>query len=210
MVHNGLYELTPVGSQDYSAVLPKIKANEPDLLLVADYGQDIGSFFNQAQTAGLKAQIVGFEFTPDGVNASKGTFDSKGYTFAYDYFDAVNPKNPLAKLFVSEFKKTYGGDTPDFYAANFYENVLDMWEVIRRVLAKGGDINDGDQLNTALMDNLTLVSVYGDDPNAAGTFSLDPVTHSVKKREMGVFEYKAGKVTPIVFFDIDAAGYHKA
>ena len=84
---NGLYELVPVGGQDFSQVLPKVKANEPDILLVSIYGQDPGSFANQAATAGLKAVRIGFEFTPDGLNASKGTYDSDGYTFAYDYFD---------------------------------------------------------------------------------------------------------------------------
>ena len=88
---NDLYELVPVGGQDFSQVLPKIKANEPDILLVSIYGQDPGSFANQAATAGLTATRIGFEFTPDGVNASKGTYDSDGYTFAYDYFDAKNP-----------------------------------------------------------------------------------------------------------------------
>ncbi len=53
--HNGLYELVPIGNQDFSQVLPKIKANEPDILLVVNYGQDPGSFANQASTAGLKA-----------------------------------------------------------------------------------------------------------------------------------------------------------
>ena len=81
----------PVGGQDFSQVLPKIKANEPDILLVSIYGQDPGSFANQAATAGLTATRIGFEFTPDGVNASKGTYDTDGYTFAYDYFDAEEP-----------------------------------------------------------------------------------------------------------------------
>jgi branched-chain amino acid transport system substrate-binding protein len=85
-----------------------------------------------------------------------------------------------------------------------------MWEVIRRVIAKGGDINDGDQLDKALQDNLTVVSVYGGDANTVGTYTLDAVTHSVKKRGMGVFEYKAGKVTPKAYFGIDAEGYKKA
>lgn len=209
MEHNGLYELVPVGGQDFSAVLPKIKANEPDLLLVSVYGQDPGSFANQAATAGLKAKVVGFEFTPDGVNASKGTYDKEGWTFAYDYFDAGNPVSPLAKLFVSEFKAEYGED-PDFYAANFYENTLVMWEVVRRVIAKGGDIMDGDQLDKALQENLTVVSVYGGDTSTVGTYTLDPVTHSVKKRDMGVFEFKGGKVTPLAFFGIDGEGYKKA
>ncbi len=205
---NGLYELVPVGNQDFSAVLPKIKSNEPDLLLLACYGQDPGSFANQAQTAGLKAVVIGFEFTPDGVNASKGAYDSVGWTFAYDYFDSTNPISPLAKHFVSTFQDKYG-ELPDFYAANFYENTLDMWEVIRRVLAKGGDILSGDVLDKALQENLTLVSVYGGDETTIGTFTLDPVSHSVIKREMGVFEYKGGKVTPKAFFGIDGVDYRK-
>ena len=105
---NGLYEYVPVGGQDFSQVLPKIKSNEPDILLTVLYGQDIGSFTNQAITAGLNATRFAFEFTPDGVNASKGTFDKDGYTFSYDYFDAGNPKSPLAKLFVQEFNNEYG------------------------------------------------------------------------------------------------------
>ena len=124
------------------------------------YGQDPGFFLDQAQTADLSAAIYGFEFTPDGVSASKGAYDSVGWTFAYDYFDAKNPISPLAKLFVAEFQREYGED-PDFYAANFYENMLVLWEVIRRVLAKDGDINDGAALDAGLQENLTVVSVYG-------------------------------------------------
>jgi ABC-type branched-subunit amino acid transport system substrate-binding protein len=132
-----------------------------------------------------------------------------GWTFAYDYFDADNPTSPLAKLFVTEFKKKYG-DSPDFYAADFYENTLVMWEVIRRVLKKGGNINDGSQLDQALQDNLTVVSVYGGDANTVGTYTLDPKTHSVLKRGMGVFEYKGGKVTAKAFFDIGGENYKTA
>jgi ABC-type branched-subunit amino acid transport system substrate-binding protein len=206
---NGLYEFVPVGNQDFSAVFPKIKANEPDLLCCGLYGQDPGSFVNQSVTAGLKAFPLGFEFTPDGVNASKGSYDSVGWTFTYDYFDATNPVSPLAKFFVADYKKANGGNLPDFYAANFYENTLVMWEVIRRVLAKGGDINDGDQLDKALQENLTVVSVYGGDANTVGSYTLDPKTHSVSKREMGVFQYKGGKVTSYAFFGIGGEGYRK-
>ena len=85
-----------------------------------------------------------------------------------------------------------------------------MWEVIRRVLAKKGDINDGAQLDQALQDNLTVVSVYGGDSSTVGTYTLDPKTHSVVKRGMGVFIYKDGKVTPQAFFGIDGADFKDA
>ncbi|HEX9260103.1 MAG TPA: ABC transporter substrate-binding protein, partial [Acidimicrobiales bacterium] len=204
--YNNLYELVPVGNQDFSAVIPKIKANEPDVLLVSVYGQEPGSFHSQAVTAGLKALQVNFEFTPDGVNASKGSYAKNGFTFAYDYFDSANPTSPLAKLFVSEFEKKYG-EKPDFYAANFYENTLVMWEMIRRVKAKGGDINSGEALDAALQENLTVVSVYGGDASTVGTYTLDAKTHSVIKRQMGVFEFKDDKVTPKAFYGINGEGF---
>jgi branched-chain amino acid transport system substrate-binding protein len=208
--HNGLSELVPVGTQDFSQVLPKIKANEPDILLVSIYGQDPGSFANQAATAGLKAPVIGFEFTPDGVNASKGTYDSNGWTFAFDYFDAKNPKSLLAKKFVEDFKKDTGED-PDFYAANFYENSFVMWELMRRIWKADPNAEiTGDALEKALESDLTVVSVYGGDDSAVGSYTLDPTTHSVKKREMGVFEYKGGDVTPKAFFGIDGADYKSA
>jgi branched-chain amino acid transport system substrate-binding protein len=204
---NGLYELVPIGGQDFSQVLPKIKANEPDLLLTGHYGQDPGSFSNQAATAGLKALRMGFEFTPDGLNASKGTYDSEGYIFSYDYFDPKSQKSLLAKKFVEDFNKEYGED-PDFYAANFYENAFVMWEVMRRIWKDDPDAKlTGDAMDKALQTDLTVISVYGGDEQTPGSYSLDPKTHSVIKREMGVFEYKAGKITPKAFFNIGGADY---
>ena len=165
----------------------KIKANEPDILIVGSFGQDPGFFIDQAQTANLEAKIFGYEFTPDGLNASKGAFDSVGWNFSSDYFDVGAAKSKLAKLFISEFKAAYG-EEPDFYAANYYEDTLGMWDLVRRVLAKGGDINSGVDLQNALKDKPELVSVYGGDETTVGTFAMDPTTHSVVRRQMGVFE----------------------
>jgi branched-chain amino acid transport system substrate-binding protein len=206
---NGLWELFSIGTQDFSAVLPKLKANEPDILLLAAWGQDPGSFMNQVQTADLGSAIVGFELTPDGVNASKGAYDKLGWTFAYDFFDAAEPISPLARLFVDEFQAKYG-EPPDFYAANYYEDTLDLWELIRRIIEGGGSVFDGPALEAALESNLTLVSVYGGSANSVGSFTLDPRTHSVLKRPMGVFEYKDGKVTAKAFFDVGGADFKEA
>jgi hypothetical protein len=146
--------------------------------------------------------------TPDGIAASKGAMDSVGWTFTSDFFNADQPLSKLAKLFVREFKAAYG-DAPDFYAANYYEDTLDLWDIYRRVLAKGGNVNSGVDLQNALKENTTLPSVYGGDDNAVGTFTLDPQTHSPIKRPMGVFNYKNGKLTTLATFDIGGAGYKK-
>jgi branched-chain amino acid transport system substrate-binding protein len=203
---NELFELAAPNTTDFANVLTKIQANEPDILIVGSFGQDPGFFLDQAQTANLDAEIIGYEFTPDGLSASKGAFDSVGWRFSSDYFDPDDPKSKLAKLFVSEFTAAYG-DKPDFYAANYYEDTLGMWDLIRRVLAKGGDINSGTELQAALKEDPTLVSVYGGDDTAPGTFEMDPETHSVVRRQMGVFEYKDGKVTTLALFNIGGADY---
>jgi branched-chain amino acid transport system substrate-binding protein len=204
---NGLYELVPIGGQDFSQVIPKIKANEPDLLLCGHYGQDPGSFADQASTAGLKAVKMSFEFTPDGLNASKGAYDRDGYLFSYDYFDPRSQKSPLAVTFIEEFNAEYGED-PDFYAANFYENAFVMWECMRRIWSQDPEAEiTGEAMDAALRENLTVVSVYGGDESTLGSYTLDPDTHSVTKRLMGVFEYKAGETTPLAFFNIGGEDY---
>jgi branched-chain amino acid transport system substrate-binding protein len=203
---NDLFELAAPNTTDFANVITKIQSNEPDILIVASYGQDPGFFLDQAQTANLTAEIIGYEFTPDGLNASKGAFDSVGWKFSSDYFNADEAKSKLAKLFVEEFVDAYG-DKPDFYAANYYEDTLGMWDLIRRVLAKGGDINSGPELQDALKENPVLASVYGGDDTTVGTFEMDPQTHSVVRRQMGVFEYKDGKVTTLALFNIGGADY---
>lgn len=202
---NGLYELTPVGSQDYSQTLPRVRSNEPDILIAGLWGQDIGSFFNQASVAGIESDIFGPEFTPDGVNASGGAFES-GYWFAYDFFEPTTPPNDLAELFVAEFQAAHG-ELPDFYAANYYEDGLGMWDIVRRVCADGGDINSGVALNDAFRANPTLTSVYGGSGSTLGSKTIDMTTHTVTQRPMGVFEYRDGQVTTHALFDMKAADF---
>jgi len=208
LTDSGLVELTPVGATDYAQSISKIKANQPDLLIVSLYGQDPGAFLNQAKTAGITSTMINFEFTPDGVNASKGVYE-EGFVFAYDYFDAANAASPLATLFVEKFNEEYGED-PDFYAANFFENVVRFWELMREASAAGAT-NDqlcvGTTLDETLQADLEMVSVYGGDDTTNGTSSLDPVTHSVSERPMGVFEYANGSVTPLATFGMNGEGF---
>jgi ABC-type branched-subunit amino acid transport system substrate-binding protein len=211
---NGLYELNAVGATDYAQSISKIKANEPDLLIVSIYGQDPGAFANQAATAGIKSVQVGSEFTPDGVNASKGTWEQNGWTFAYDFFDPNSTAlNPLAKLFVDTFRAKFNED-PDFYAANFFENTLRFWVLMDRAVTDGDGtaetVCNGTILDTEMQQNPTLPSVYGGDAATVGESSHDLTTHSVNKRPMGIFTFKGGSLTAHAYFGINGEGYTKA
>ncbi|KQW47385.1 hypothetical protein ASC77_13025 [Nocardioides sp. Root1257] len=203
---NGLWETVAPTSQDYASVISKIKDNQPDMLIVAFGGAAPGAFVAQAKAAGLDSQLMGIEFTDEAVKASKGVLDTEGFHFAMDYFDAEHPSNALADLFVNSYEKAYG-EKPDFYAANAYEEVLMFWDLIRRVIADGGDPDDSSALKAALDANPVFASVYGGDSSGPGTLEIDPKTHGVASRNMGVYEYKGGSVSTLATFNIGAADF---
>jgi len=108
-------------------------------------------------------------------------------------------------MFVSEFKKEYGRRRPGLLRpANFYrERTRDVGGHPRGAQGRRRP-EGGDALNNALQTNLTFVSVYGGTP-APSVHTPRPETHTVTKRDMGVFEFKGGKVTPKAFLALTAS-----
>ena len=49
----GLYELAKIGATDYSAALQKIKSDNPDVVFLGIFGNDIGVFMKQYVTIAL-------------------------------------------------------------------------------------------------------------------------------------------------------------
>ena len=203
----GPFIRTKVGATDYSAAIQNAKSNKPDLILLSIYGNDPGYFMKQYVTSGLSAPVVIFEFTADAAKVAGSSYD--GVYFAYDYFNAKKPDNGWSSIFINDYKKAYGTD-PDFYAANYYEDTFAMWTVIQRALAKGANVKDGTQLDAAMREDLSFKSVYGGDANTAGELVLNPASHSVQKRPMSISQYKGGNVTPLAYFNLNAADYRLA
>ncbi len=193
-------ERTVIGATDYSTTLARVKGTNPDLILTGLWGLDPGNFMKQYVTTGMTAQVVGSEFTSDAAKLAGDAYDR--YWFAYDFFDPNNPTNPWAKFFVDTYRKEYGID-PDFYSANYYEKAFILWELIKRVLAKGGDLSSGTALQDVLKENLTFKSVYGGDAKTVGTLELDPESHAVKRKEMVIGIVKSGKPQVVAKIDKD-------
>jgi len=205
MEFSGTYEYVPFGGTDYASAIAKVKEANPDYVLVSIYGADPGVFASQAKAAGLESQMVGFEFTQGGLDASRGAWED-GWLFVQDYFNHESPSSDLGACFATKFKEKYGTN-PDFYAANYYEGLLGLWELARETQANGGDYNSGADMLAALEADPTLVSVYGGDGSMAGSYTLDAETHSVSERPIGVFEYKGGTVTPLATFGPGGSNY---
>jgi len=152
-------EAHPVGATDYKPYLSKIMAANPDFLALWQWGKDWGISVKQAREMGFTKPILGIEFTPDAAKIAGATAD--GYEAVTDYFDAKGT-DPWTQKFVASYKGNYGKE-PEFYAANYYEGVYILAEVIKKAKAKGGDWWNGKALRDALVAIKKFPSVYGGD-----------------------------------------------
>jgi branched-chain amino acid transport system substrate-binding protein len=194
-----------IGATDVSAILSKVKSANPDVISMATYGTDPGYFMKQYAQSGIKAQVIGSEFTYDAQKVGGPAYDR--YWFSSDYFDFEHPPNPLSNVFMKGYRAMFRKEANLFYEPNYYEGTLALLELCRRVARKGADINDGTQLQQACIDNPVFHSVYGGDSKTVGEIELDPKSHTPVKRALGVFAVQHGTPTPLAFFNIGGADY---
>jgi branched-chain amino acid transport system substrate-binding protein len=197
-------ELTTIGATDYSATIARLKSANPDAIFLFGTGVDPGYFMKQLVNAGLKMPVIGSEYISDAAEVAGPAFDN--YMFATDWFDAAKPSNPWSKLFLDSYVKEFKLQ-PEINAANYYEDTFAIWALIRRVLAKGGKIDSGEELQNALIADPKFKSVYGGSATELGTIALDTTSHSVKERPLGVYKSNGGKPIPVATFDLGGAHF---
>jgi branched-chain amino acid transport system substrate-binding protein len=178
-------EIVDAGLTNFGPTIARIKAAKPDVIWGALFGNDPGYFVKQLRQAGVTVPFLNTEYTADACKVAGKSYDT--FTFGHDYFDPTS-ENPWAQIFVKGFKEAMG-ETPDFYAANYYEQEFVMWELIRRVLKNGGDPKNSEDLQKALLQNTKFPSVYAGGPGKVGEMTFDPKNHTIEK-PMGVFKVK--------------------
>jgi branched-chain amino acid transport system substrate-binding protein len=193
-------QIHDVGVTDFGSVIAKIKASKADAIWNASFGNDPGYFVKAVRQAGLDIPIILSEFTSDACKVDPKAMSS--VHAAADYFDP-NSENPLARSFTEAYRAAYDTD-PDFYAANYYEQILIVWELVKRVIAEGGDPQDGAALQAALIKDPKFPSLYGGDRTTPGEIVFDPKLHTVSK-PMNVLEISSDCV-PSPVADITAVG----
>jgi branched-chain amino acid transport system substrate-binding protein len=180
-------EIHDVGLTDFSQVIARVNASTPDAIFTVSFGNDLGYMVKQFREAGVEIPIVGIEFTQDAQTIAGELYDT--FVFATDYYDTQN-QNPWNVEFVAAHQEKYGED-PEYYGANYYEQVFVVWDLMRRVLAEGGDPLSGAALQEALIQEPVFKSVYGGDAENVGEMSFDTESHTISK-PMGVFAVKGG------------------
>ncbi|WP_168123354.1 urea ABC transporter substrate-binding protein [Paenibacillus sp. HB172176] len=103
-------EYTPLGHTDYSTIISKIKAADPDIVYNTLNGDSNVAFFKQLKDAGISAQ----DLTTLSVSVAEeeirgiGADVLTGHLAAWNYFETTDtPTNPK---FVEDYKAKYGAD----------------------------------------------------------------------------------------------------
>ena len=102
------------GTQDYSAVLTKLKSTNPDVLYFSGYYTDGGLIRAQMVQLGMKAVFVGGDANQNAAFAKIAGNAAKGAIIV----NVPDPKNlpyPEAKKFLADYIHAYGSAPPSIY-----------------------------------------------------------------------------------------------
>ena len=141
--------------QDYKPILTKLKAQNPDLIYIPGYYEDVGKIIKQARELGIALPILGGDAwdSPKLVELSGPQAANNTY---FTNFYSTEDKNPASNKFVEAYKKEYG-QTPDSMAAMGYDAVYLLIDAIKRA----GN-TDANKIREALAATKNFKSVSGE------------------------------------------------
>jgi branched-chain amino acid transport system substrate-binding protein len=149
------------GDVDYSAQLTKIKAANPDIIVIGGLAEETANIVRQARQLGIPPSTVIM-----GANAAISTklaelagAAADGFTVGASWF--ISYDNPRNKAFVAAYRKRYNSD-PDTFAAQAYTAVYVFADALKRA--------GGPTPSTKLRDAIAATKDYDSD---AGNFSFD-------------------------------------
>ncbi|MDB5620177.1 ABC transporter substrate-binding protein [Tardiphaga sp.] len=119
------------GDVDFSAQLTKIRAQNPDAIILGTLAEEAAAILRQARQLGIDNKIV---FIGCNANISAKLFElagpaANGIIVGATWFAGYD--SPRSKAFVAAYQKRYGS-TPDIYAAQGYDAAHLIAEAIRR------------------------------------------------------------------------------
>jgi branched-chain amino acid transport system substrate-binding protein len=122
----------PIGATDFSALLPRIQALKPDILVISNFGRDQQIALKQATDFGMKKSmkiVVPIMLFTGRVAAGLAAFD--GVVGGTSYYWGVEDNIPSAKTFNDRFRKMHGGRVPSDYGAMGYAGVRSILTAVK-------------------------------------------------------------------------------
>jgi len=141
--------------QDYKSILTKIKAQNPDLLYIPGYYEDVGKIIKQARELGITAPILGADAWDSPTLVELGGPQALNNTYFTNFY-SVEDKNPTSNAFVEAYKKEYG-QVPDSMAAMGYDAAKLLVDAIKRA-----NSTEANKIRDALAATQNFVSVSGE------------------------------------------------
>ncbi|WP_398466366.1 ABC transporter substrate-binding protein [Tardiphaga sp.] len=133
------------GDVDYSAQLTKIKAANPDLIVIGGLAEETANIVRQARQLGIPAstQILGANAAISTKLAELAGAAAEGFTVGSGWF--IQYDSPKNKAFVEAYRKKYNSD-PDNFAAQAYTSVYIVADAVKRA----GGVSDLKKLRDAI------------------------------------------------------------
>jgi branched-chain amino acid transport system substrate-binding protein len=184
-------EYMEIGAANIDTQVAKIRVSNPDWVALWTFSPETGLALKKLREFGVKVPLIGVEYTGD-VKELAGA-SAEGYEYATDFF-APSAENPWSEQFAKAYRERYG-EEPEFYAANYYENVYVLAEAIRRARAEGGAYWNGRKLAEVIRKSPTFPSVYAKE--------MTYQDNNVALKQVGVFRIENGEPTFQKFIDLN-------
>ncbi|WP_312336180.1 ABC transporter substrate-binding protein [Anaerospora hongkongensis] len=141
--------------QDFKSTLTAIKAQNPELIYIPGYYEDVGKIIKQARELGITVPILGGDAWDSPKLAELGGAQALNNTFFTNFY-SVEDKNPVSNAFIEAYKKEYG-QLPDSMAAMGYDAANLLVDAIKRA-----NSTDSAKIREALAATKNFKSVSGD------------------------------------------------
>ena len=170
------------GNTDFNAQLTKIKASNPDAILLPVYYKDVALILRQAQQQGITSQFLGGDGW-DGVlpqlNGDTSVNDLLAKSYFCSQYSAVSD-DPELQAFLSEYQERFGIE-PTMFAVLGYDTMHILADAIERAGSTDAD---------AIIQALSETNYAG----LTGTTVFDENRNPVREAFITTFENGAYKV----------------
>lgn len=183
-------EAYPKGNTDFSALLTKVRAANPDVLGAATYFDDAVAITRQMKELNVSPKMYGVTVGGDLPKFYELLGKNAEFVYGATQWEAELPY-PGSKEFTASFKKEFPGADPSYHAAGGYAGCQVLVEAIK----SAGSL-DGGKLRDAILKT--------DISNVYGGFKVDQDGFQVSHK-MVMFQWQDGKKV-IVWPDELAAG----
>ncbi|WGS18667.1 MULTISPECIES: ABC transporter substrate-binding protein [unclassified Bradyrhizobium] len=122
----------PLGTTDFSILLPRLQALKPDILCISNFGRDQQIVLKQATDFGVKKSIqIIAPLLSHASRVAAGAQAFDGVVGGCSFYWGIEDKFASTKAFNDAFRKMYDGKLPTDYGALGYGGVRTVLEAVK-------------------------------------------------------------------------------